>query len=166
MSDDEQHVELLWRMYQEQMTWCRHVDIQRATANGTLFAVASVVLTVIGYGGIRDAGDVPLIWLVVFIGIVGVLLALKYHERFTTHYARAKGYLRVLDTILPGGRLRQIKEDVDFRRSQYRSAFIKMVAVHVTLEVIIVLIGFALLAYAWGWVGRTNVRTLRHHPAA
>src|SRR5437868_4603714 len=92
--------DVLWKMYEENVTEGRHHETQRATVTNLVIAIAAAVLGLVTYDKAITHLDLPLTIFLVFLGVFGAAFSSKYYERFRLHMKRAKKYRNALDKLL------------------------------------------------------------------
>lgn len=113
MDDDS---ELLWRLYAENMTHVRHIEMQRSTTTSVLLTLSGGVLAVIGVQW--KEGEKPhwtLACPLVLIGVVGLLFTAKLFELYREHKERARTFREALAARHPKAQIEELKQAADER---------------------------------------------------
>lgn len=88
-------IDLLWRFYDQENVLLMNEESQRSTATNLILVMATAVLGILGWNKSLTMSQLPLAIFLVFIGVLGVLFALKYrhsrawHENVKLEYLRA-----------------------------------------------------------------------------
>jgi predicted membrane channel-forming protein YqfA (hemolysin III family) len=106
-------IELLWRLYQEHCAWERHQEAQRSSATNFVLVVAAAVLSIITINKSTDITDLPLTIFLVLLGVFGVILSMKYYERFARHQTLAGAYRVALDQEIPEAQILGIRSEAE-----------------------------------------------------
>jgi ABC-type multidrug transport system fused ATPase/permease subunit len=92
--------DILWKMYEENITKGRHHETERATVTNLVIAVAAAVLALVTYDKAITLIDLPLTIFLIFLGVFGAAFSSKYYERYQLHMKRARVYRNALDKVL------------------------------------------------------------------
>ena len=88
--------ELLWRLYEDNRNFARFHESQRSTATGLIAggnaALVAAMLSTNGLG----AEDLPFSIMVVIIGLIGLVIAMKSTEKLRRHNSRAAAFLNLI----------------------------------------------------------------------
>lgn len=143
--------EYLWRLHSENMTHVRHVETQRSTIASVLIPVASALLAAIAFQWGQGAMIVvrSLAWLVVLVGVIGVLFVAKLYELYAEHTARARAFRKELSRRIAGARVEAIRDEAD-ERWRKEAPYLRKIPVHVLWlgPHIVILVGGSLLIAA------------------
>lgn len=113
MLTDEQKIQkdLLLATYQEYATRCRHHENLRATITSSLIAIDTIIVGVVTLDKKLIPTDLPLTFLIVLLGIFGVIFTLSHSERYLQYSERTRQYIKMLDTNYANGFIEQGKKD-------------------------------------------------------
>lgn len=93
-----------------------HYQEERANTTNIIFVLAGAMIALISFDG-RIGGpiDIFLASLLFLLGLLGMLLNAKYHERIYYHESRGKGFYTKLDQIMPDASIGKILKRVSDR---------------------------------------------------
>jgi hypothetical protein len=134
----------LWSEQRAQARWCEQ---QRATFSNLILLIAGVAVAFIAQRGIRSASLFAAVPLAV-LGIFGILVTLKYHERYEYHMTRASHYLAVLADEFPQLRAKLIGDGAieDHKDRHPRLSRLRLYQLWMTLHAGIAVTGITLTA--------------------
>ena len=141
----EQEREILWSMYQLNMEHSRHHQDQRVGATNIVLVVAAGILSLIALDQQLEGTDRYLAYALIVLGVYGILLAAKQHERVAFYRERARGYRTRLDELLPEARLVQIQKAADKKTAFKYDWQYKMRLWHLWLMLDAMIIGMGVL---------------------
>src|SRR5581483_9619374 len=84
--------DLLLRLYEEDRTFARHHETQRTQASSIVIAVSAGLLAFISSDGKINAFDIPSAFLLLILGVFGIIFTQKHYERIRLHLYRAYEY--------------------------------------------------------------------------
>ena len=94
------HFELLWRLYDDERTFARHHETQRTQAAGLVIAVSAGLIGFISFDNKINVADIPSAFLLIVLGIFGVVFTQKHYERTRLHLYRAYEYFHAIDALI------------------------------------------------------------------
>jgi hypothetical protein len=103
--------ELLLSMFQEYEVRCRHHENLRATITSSLIAIDSIIVGIITYDNKLIKSDLPLIFLVFFLGIFGIIFTLSHSERYLQYSERSRQFRAILDERYTNGLIEMCKKN-------------------------------------------------------
>ena len=101
MADEDNARDVLWKMYEENVTQGRHHETQRTAVSSLILGVAAGILGLIAFDKAITAADVPLTLFLTVLALFGAMFSAKHYERFKSHMERARKYRDGLDQLLP-----------------------------------------------------------------
>jgi hypothetical protein len=105
--------DVLMAMYQENATQCRHHELLRSTATGSIIAIDGVVLGLLTISKHINTSSLPILTFVIALGFFAIFFARKQYERFNFHYQRLRVYREKLDQLFANGIVKSLKETAD-----------------------------------------------------
>jgi len=138
--------DLLLALFQHNSEQARHHQIQRATTTNLIIVISSGIIGLIALDHQLNHADFYPALLLVVLGVFGALWSAKHHERFAYYTERARGYRDESDSLLPGAKLKTIKEAADEETKKKHKFLHKIQLWHlwVFLHIVIAVIG--------GWI--------------
>ncbi len=89
--------ELLWRVYEDNRTFARFHENQRATVTALVVGGnAALIAAMIGGDGL-EISDVPFSAMTVLISLLGLVISLKSTEKLRRHNKRASRFLKLIE---------------------------------------------------------------------
>lgn len=103
MTDGEREMskDILWNMYQELVTQCRHHETQRATVTNLIILLAAGITTFVNADKAINSADLPATILLAALGLFGAVFSAQHFERYSKNKDRATQYRSALDCVLP-----------------------------------------------------------------
>ncbi len=108
-----QDTDVLWGLYLDHCTQCRHHESMRATVTNVFLTITAGVTGVIALDSEMNALDVPLTLFITLLGVFGAVNAAKNYERIQMHTERARSYRDALEELLPTTRIKALKQEAD-----------------------------------------------------
>jgi hypothetical protein len=111
--------DILFSMYMENVTQCRHDESQRATVTSSIIAIDTILLGLITFDKLINRFDTPLSILLVILGLFGAAFTLKHYERYSLHVERLRQYRKELDLQFGNNeilRLQNIADELHAKR--------------------------------------------------
>ena len=111
--------DILFALYSENVTQCRHHESQRATVTSSIIAIDTIIIGLITFDKVINYTDIPLSVLLVILGIFGATFTLKHYERYSLCVERLRQYRKELDEQFAGNeisRLRNIADEIHRKR--------------------------------------------------
>jgi hypothetical protein len=111
--------DILFALYSENVTQCRHHESQRATVTSSVIAIDTIIIGLITFDKVINYTDIPLSVLLIILGIFGATFTLKHYERYSLCVERLRQYRKELDEQFAGNeisRLRNIADDIHKKR--------------------------------------------------
>jgi len=93
--------EFLWRMINEHMTQARHQETLRSSMTTLLITLSGAIIAFITFDKELTATDLAPAFLLLFLGVFGVLFSAKHYERFNFHISRVRVYRKALEQSFP-----------------------------------------------------------------
>ena len=90
-------IQIIWNQYKDEQEWQRHNETQRATLSQILLSISAALVAL--FPKSPQVGDWLIPAFLIGIGLFGILVVLKYSERFLSHVAVAGEYRKVLDAF-------------------------------------------------------------------
>lgn len=88
-------------LYQEDLNYCRHHELQRAAATGVIFTLSAGAFGMVGLDQAVTWLDLPVLVIVLILACTGIHLSKKHYERYKFHSRRALAIRKTLDDLLP-----------------------------------------------------------------
>jgi hypothetical protein len=96
---DKDQMLFIWNEYKDNLDWMRHNESQRAMITQILLGIAAALVAL--FPEEPAAGDWRIPAFLIGVGVFGILVVLKYWERFSFHNAQAHHFRRLLDAFFP-----------------------------------------------------------------
>ena len=140
---------LLEKLFIEHRTQVRHTEAMRSTVL-TILASLTFALTAVVSKDVINMSDLPFGGLIFGIGIFGIVLTAKMHEKLRKEMSRADACLDFIDVLTPGQPLKSIYEGVENEHARKFSVMIhlKMYLVWGGLAGMISVVGLAIVLAA------------------
>lgn len=150
-ADDMDKRELAWRLYEDNRTFARFHENQRATSTAVIGAAAAALLATMLNDGFISNSDFPIALLLVLISLVGLALSLKSTEKLRRHNKRAKALLAIIDDEIEGVGYPTIKRNVDKQHDDENpiTSRFRQSTVWVSVSYIILFASLLVSATAW-----------------
>ena len=111
--------EILMSMIEENWNHVRHSEDQRATITNLIVIVVSIIQGVLTQTGFAK-NALPLTFLLIILGLYGVVTTAKLHERGRFHIKRARKFRERLDVLCPDAQIKLLQQVADEEhRSQH-----------------------------------------------
>ena len=111
--------DILFALYTENVTQCRHHESQRATVTSSIIAIDTIIIGLITFDKVINHIDIPLSILLIILGLFGVTFTLKHYERYSLCVERLRQYRKELDEQFADNeisRLRNIADEMHKKR--------------------------------------------------
>ena len=111
--------DILMSMVEENWNHVRHSEDQRATITNLIVIVVSIIQGVLTQTGFTK-NALPLTFLLIILGLYGVVTTAKLHERSRFHIKRARKLRERLDILCPDAQIKLLQQVADEEhRSQH-----------------------------------------------
>lgn len=104
----DDNIGALLEMYKEERTHARHHESMRSGVANYLLALTVAILGIIANLDFRF-NTFPLAILLVLLGIYGLLISIKFYERYNFHTSRASDFRRRIDELCPKSKILKMK---------------------------------------------------------
>ena len=141
---DSNGIEVLLHFCEDQYNWCRHTENQRSTMTNLIIMITAALLALIGYLGFEISSLLISVFLII-LGISGVIMTLKYHERFRLHLELAGQWANRIDELCPNAKLNLLAKQ-GFQKHEKSYAKLTNLQLHwfwVFIHILISLLGLA-----------------------
>ena len=105
--------DILFALYNENVTQCRHHESQRATVTSSIIAIDTIIIGLITFDKVINHVDIPLSILLIILGIFGATFTLKHYERYSLCVERLRQYRKELDEQFAGNEILRLKNIAD-----------------------------------------------------
>ena len=123
-------IDILWGMYQENLTYCRHHEEQRAAITRIIIMVAAASTSIATFDQKISITDLPLALFIFILGLFGAMFSAKQYERWAHHYERSRKIRIELQKMIENLDIIAINQKADSinnknfpRRSRWRLKF-------------------------------------------
>ncbi len=109
MADD---TDVLLKLWEEQWMQLRHIESQRTTAGSFVITFSAAIIGFLGAYGLKQTYLVPslmLAFLLIALGIYGVVISLKLHERSSLHTRQARKWRKQIALLCPDAKIEELK---------------------------------------------------------
>jgi len=114
MTDEKKILkDILYGMYMDNITQCRHHETQRATVTSSIIAIDTIIIGLITFDKTINHIDIPLSILLIILGIFGATFTLKHYERYSLHVERLRQYRQALDEQFGNNEIMRLKNIAD-----------------------------------------------------
>jgi len=137
-------VDVLLQFCEDHYTWCRHSENQRSTMTNLVITIAAALLAVIGYLGFV-VSTLPIAIFLVILGFYGIVMTLKFHERFRLHLELAGQWANRIDELCPNAKLNLLARQA-FQKHKTTYVKLSKLQLHwfwVFIHILISLLGLA-----------------------
>ena len=144
--ENPKDIEILLKFCEEHYTWCRHTEEQRSTMTNLIISITGALLAFVAFLGFT-INALPIAIFLVILGIYGVIMILKFHERFRLHLELAGQWANRIDELCPNAELnlRSKKAYKKHGKKYNKLKKIKLYRFWVFIHVLISLMGVGLI---------------------
>ncbi len=150
ITDETVKKDILWGMYQENVTQGRYLETLRANVTSSLIAIYAAIIGVISFDKEISQIDIPLTFLLMALGIFGALFVFKHYERYALHMQRARNYRNKIDELFEDSLIKTLKTKADDLHKTEFPKFHKfrLKFLWIFLHLVVVVIGIILSVFA------------------
>jgi hypothetical protein len=153
-ADEKDKINIFLAEYRNQSDWQRHNETQRAQLTNTLLVTSAALVAFLPKDRPLTYSDWPIPTFLIILGILGIMVVMKYWERFLFHARIEDAHRIILDSYFPNNLLIKTREDTIKRHNKecqplFKDKNLKQHWLWIGVFTLIILLGIIFLARAF-----------------